>query len=204
MNIEYWCKRWRDGETGWHRQEFNDKLVRFWPELKVDSGETVFVPLCGKSKDLIWLKEQGMSVIGNEASPEAVAEFEAENGSELPNLKILCQDFFSLAPSDLAGVSAWYDRAALVALPTQERAKYFQHLAEIIPPKAKGLLLSFEFLQEESPGPPYSVGDEELHALCGEAFNFTLVEREDLSEFPKYQERGLTQAFEAVYFLQKR
>jgi len=204
MSIEYWRKRWKDGETGWHRDDFNDKLIKFWPELKVAAGETVFVPLCGKSRDLIWLSEQGLSVIGNEASPEAVAEFQTEHGGNFPNFKILCQDFFSLTSSDLAEVSAWYDRAALVALPPKTRKEYFQHLAYILPPNAKGLLLSFEFPQEESPGPPYSVSDGELRSLCGKAFHCTLVKKEDLSDMPKYKERGLTQAMDAVYVLQKR
>ena len=39
----------------------------------------MFVPLCGKSLDLAWLCEQGMSVVGIDLSPLAVQNFFEEN-----------------------------------------------------------------------------------------------------------------------------
>ena len=53
---EYWSKRWDDGKIGWHKSEFNKHLVEYTNEnWKSNDKKTVFVPLCGKTKDLIWL-----------------------------------------------------------------------------------------------------------------------------------------------------
>lgn len=43
----------------------------------------IFVPLCGKSGDLLWLtKEKGQTVIGVEGVESVVKEFFAENNIE--------------------------------------------------------------------------------------------------------------------------
>jgi len=39
-------------------------LRRFWPELNAARGGEVFVPLCGKSLDMVWLRQQGCYVLG--------------------------------------------------------------------------------------------------------------------------------------------
>ncbi len=33
----------------------------FWPRLPIDQTATVFVPLCGKTLDMRWLRERGLS-----------------------------------------------------------------------------------------------------------------------------------------------
>ena len=79
-----------------------------------------------------------------ELSPLAVQAFFDENGlsattyqqgkcsvSEADGLHIYCGDFFDLNTSNLAGVSAVYDRASLVALPPEMRAAYACAHAEV-------------------------------------------------------------------------
>ena len=39
----------------------------------------IFVPLCGKSKDLLYLKSQGFTVVGCEAVETACVDFFVEN-----------------------------------------------------------------------------------------------------------------------------
>ena len=52
---DYWCKRWDDGKIGWHKSEFNQHLVEYTNQnWNSNDKKTVFVPLCGKTKDLIW------------------------------------------------------------------------------------------------------------------------------------------------------
>jgi thiopurine S-methyltransferase len=40
-----WIQRWKNGETGWHKEVTNSKLVEFIDSLKLQVGGTVFVPL---------------------------------------------------------------------------------------------------------------------------------------------------------------
>ena len=43
------------------------------------SGCSIFVPLCGKTLDLIWLNEKGHTVMGCELSEVAAKQFFEEN-----------------------------------------------------------------------------------------------------------------------------
>ena len=213
METQFWDKRWAAGNIGFHQSSFNEHLLKYWPQIEVATSATVFVPLCGKSLDLHWLAERGHRVLGNEVVPMAVDEFfqEATLEPEITDcgtfqrmthgdLTILCGDFFTLQPADLEGVTAWYDRAAQVALPPEMRAAYYQHLADLLPSGAVGLSLSFEYPQMEKDGPPFSVEEEEIRELCHGRFQVELLERQDrLEKEARFREQGLTRVDEAIY-----
>ena len=55
MEPGFWHDRWVRAEIGFHKQEINVHLQQFWNCLELHPGERVFVPLCGKSLDLLWL-----------------------------------------------------------------------------------------------------------------------------------------------------
>ena len=59
MDHEFWLERWRTNQIGFHQAEFNARLVHHWPSLGVPKGARVFVPLCGKSRDMLWLAGAG-------------------------------------------------------------------------------------------------------------------------------------------------
>ena len=76
---ELWQQSWRDRDIAFHQHVVNPHLVKFWQNLRLTAADRVFVPLCGKSLDLLWLAEQGHPVIGVELSPLAVRAFFREN-----------------------------------------------------------------------------------------------------------------------------
>jgi thiopurine S-methyltransferase len=216
MEAKFWKERWAENRIGWHRDDVNPKLLRWWPQIGVAEGCRVLVPLCGKTLDLLWLQQQGHAVIGNDLSELAAANFfteaqlDVEHGRCEPfaqlrhgELQYLVGDFFELQRSHLTGVKAWLDRAALVALPQELRDAYMQHLADLLPTGAVGLLISFEFQRAEPSGPPFSVVEDEVMQLCKGRFSCELLEREDLMQIPRYTEMGLTQAAETVYRLER-
>ena len=218
METHYWIGRWEDNEIGWHRPTPNAQLQRYWDAIEVDEGATVFVPLCGKSVDLHWFAERGYRVIGNEVAEKAVAEFfaEAQCTPEVSQegefrryrhgaIEILCGDFFSLTAEHLAGATAWYDRAAQVALPPSMRERYYTHLSKLLPAEARGLTLGLEYPQEQKEGPPFSVEEEEVCRLGEELFEIELLLREDrLPHEPRLVQQGLTRADETVYRMVRR
>jgi len=59
LDEQYWNQRWEDGRIGFHQEDINPYLLDFWPERKLSSEAHVLVPLCGKSRDMCWLAEQG-------------------------------------------------------------------------------------------------------------------------------------------------
>ena len=137
----YWLERWERNETGFHQTGINPYLLEFWHGLQLNRDSTVFVPLCGKSHDILWLRQQGHAVRGVELSATAAQAFFSENDLtpqshahsgfmrwEANDIAILCGDFFDLDTQDMRNVSAVYDRAALVALPPDLRKRYVDHL----------------------------------------------------------------------------
>ena len=188
MEHDFWHKKWSDGKIGFHQAEINPYLQSYWQRMGLEGDGKVFVPLCGKSSDMLWLREQGHEVLGVELNASACEAFFSENDAEpvkveggdftsysIDGIDVLCGDFFNLTQEQLSGVTAVYDRAALIALPKEMRSKYVDHLRAILSPAVKMLLVTLEF--DEESGPPFSVSADEVEALFGERFEIECLDR---------------------------
>lgn len=218
MKKDFWLERWERKEIGFHQNEINPYLRQHWQELHLARDSEVFVPLCGKSSDLLWLRQQGHPVLGVELSAIAAQAFFEENGYtphrgasgkfdcyEADSIRILCGDFFDLRENDLAKVGAVYDRASLVALPPDMRERYVCHLTSILPPATQILLIAFDYPQQEMPGPPFAVSTDEVEALYRPHAEIRqLAQMDVLAQNPRFQERGLSQLRENVFLLTLR
>lgn len=218
MPKNYWLERWEREETGFHQDRINPYLRQYWPELNLFNAGEVFVPMCGKSRDMLWLRKQGHSVLGVELSAIAVQAFFQENGHaphqvtgekfdcwEANGIRILCGDFFDLNKDDLAKASAVYDRASLVALPPEMREPYVRHLLSILPPTTKIMLITFDYPQSEMCGPPFAVSTDEVRMLYQEQAEIHLLAQLDvLAHQPRFQERGLSWLRENIFLLTLR
>lgn len=178
MQAEFWHEMWESGVVGFHQREINQFLRQHWSMLGVANRSEVLVPLCGKTLDMLWLKEQGYSVLGVELSQKALDEFLEENqlparpvshdrfcGYELPEMQLFCGDFFHLSKDDCKQVAAVYDRAAIVALPPKMRKDYAEHLKKVLPEGVKILMVIMEYEQSVMAGPPFSVLENEVREL---------------------------------------
>jgi thiopurine S-methyltransferase len=218
MEPGFWHERWARAEIGFHQQEFNVHLQQFWKQLALQSGQRVFAPLCGKSRDLLWLAGENHPVTGVEISPVAVETFFQENDLrprrwregpfeiwEADEIRILLGDFFALEPRHVADCAGVYDRASLIALPPAMRERYARHLDAILPPGMRLLLVTLEYDQTVLPGPPFSVGEGEVRVLYEATHEVELLQiRDALSEESRWRERGLTWLLEKVYRLAHR
>lgn len=215
MDEQFWLERWRERAIGFHQEEVNSHLTEFWRRLSVPDGARVLVPLCGKSKDMLWLKEQGYQVLGVEISDIAVTEFFTENKLsfskrsqgefelyESDAIQIYQGDFFKLNASDLQDVAAVFDRASLIALPSEMRQDYVRKLQQCLPKSASILLISLEYPQNEMDGPPFSVKMDEINQLYHGQYGIECCSEVDaLAENPRFRERGLSEMLEMVYLL---
>ncbi len=60
MQPEFWHERWRSGQIGFHQSAVEPQLEAAIGRARSSaSGRRVFVPLCGKSLDLLWLRDRG-------------------------------------------------------------------------------------------------------------------------------------------------
>lgn len=218
MEPSFWHKRWERSEIGFHQQDINVHLQQCWTRIDLRPGRRVFVPLCGKSRDLLWLAGEGHPVTGVEISLLAVEAFFVENGLrsrrwregafeiwEADEIRILLGDFFALESRHLADCAGVYDRASLIALPPPMRQRYARHLDAILPPGMRTLLVTLEYDQSVLAGPPFAVGEAEVRALYRATHEVELLDTRDaLAEESRWRERGLTWLLERVYRLSRR
>ena len=189
-----WLRMWRKDQTDFHQHSVNPLLTRFWVSQSLPRPGRIFVPLCGKSLDLIWLAAQGNEVIGVELSPVAIKSFFRENGLaarknkrgrftvwESGRIRILGGDFFQLTPAELGDIDIVYDRAALTALPEDLRAPYVAHLRAIVPSTCSIFLLT---LADQDPADdvlspvPEDDIDDEIRSLYAPHFDIDMAHRE--------------------------
>ncbi len=76
---EFWHKKWASNQIGFHLEDVNPLLIRYWDRTNPRASDNVLVPLCGKSEDLIWLAAKHDAVQGIEISDIAVRSFFAEH-----------------------------------------------------------------------------------------------------------------------------
>ncbi|MBZ0165868.1 MAG: thiopurine S-methyltransferase [Candidatus Omnitrophica bacterium] len=212
MDAEFWHKRWKANDIGFHLGQANPALVHYFKEHKLERGGRVFVPMCGKTRDIAWLLDNGYRVAGAELSPTASKQLFKELAISpetsvaaglthyaAQNIDIFVGDIFDLAADRLGPVDAIYDRAALVALPAEMRLRYTAHLRSITN-NAPQLLLSFEYDQRLMEGPPFSVNAEEIQRHYGDRYHLTLLESTDIDGGMK----GICPAREQIWLLQNK
>lgn len=218
MTPDFWIERWQKGEIGFHQEAGNDLLQKHWPSLGVTSDCKVFVPLCGKSRDMAWLAGQGHRVVGVELSPLAVDDFFREQGIEAGTrvvgkfmvrsagpITIWCGDIFDLPAEAVRDVGAVYDRAALVAFPSSLQTRYAEKLVEILPSAAPILLISLSYPDGQITGPPFSTPLSQVAALLGATHEIDIREtRDGLANSPNLSARGVSALEEAAYVLRRK
>jgi thiopurine S-methyltransferase len=186
MEANFWRERWANGEIAFHLSEANPLLVEHMDKLALPSGSRVFVPLCGKTRDIAWLLSQGYRVCGAELVETAVQQLFHELGMApvitaegagrrygVAGVDIFVGDLFALSAEALGVVDAVYDRAALVALPPALRERYAAHL-DTLTSAAPQLLLTFVYDQSQMSGPPFSVGRDEVRRHYSNRHDVTL------------------------------
>ncbi len=194
MDRSFWLDKWAKNDIGFHQEEFNSHLTaegRRWL-----APGPVLVPLCGKSRDMLWLAEQGLDVIGVELAREACASFFVENGLRFvrerfkafdqfrsETVTLWAGDFFAFQAEDVPEpIGSFYDRGALIALPPEMRPAYARKFQEFaFDPRRqaplRGLLLSIEYDKSALSGPPFSVGHDEVERLYEAGFEIRPLRR---------------------------
>ncbi|MBX9597765.1 MAG: thiopurine S-methyltransferase [Burkholderiales bacterium] len=219
MDHDFWHQKWKNNDIGFHREEINAFLQKHYPLNQLPSTPKVFVPLCGKSIDMLWLNQHGAQIIGCELSLLACQQFFAENNLSAESFKsadfshlkhnsieLLSGDFFKLSLSELGQIDFCYDRAALVALPPKLRIQYAQKMAELLPRGALYLLITYNYAENSKIGPPFSVDSNEVINLFGDNFTITFLEQqaEAPNNLPALAKQSITQIINQVHILKRK
>lgn len=178
MEAQFWRDKWIANQIGFHEDSTHPMLQRHWRSLNIESVERIFVPLCGKSKDMMYLCSLGHHVIGLELSEIAIDAFLAENEITAKREEIgdfvrysaddytlYCGDIFKFDSSVCGAFGGLYDRAALIALPPEMRTDYVAKLRSLCSAGTRGLLVTVTYPPEEIKPPPFAVPNNEVNAL---------------------------------------
>jgi thiopurine S-methyltransferase len=177
MEPSFWRARWQEGRIGFHEGKPNAHLDKHVQRLGPPGR--VFVPLCGKAEDLAFLASRGHEVIGVDLVESALRDFFREHEVAEPEeskderfvtlrhdgITLKAGDLFALTKADVGEVSAAYDRASIVALPPDMRARYAAHLRALLPKGTPILTVTFDYDESRFTGPPFSVSEVELRRL---------------------------------------
>ncbi|MCB1994143.1 MAG: thiopurine S-methyltransferase [Geminicoccaceae bacterium] len=192
MDEGFWHRRWQKNEIGFHEGAANALLARHFGEV-FGRGGRVFLPLCGKTRDIGWLLAQGWRVAGAELSrlavdqlfgdlgvEPAIAEFAGVTRCSADGIDIFVGNILDLTAGLLGPVDVVYDRAALVALPAAMRERYATHLRQLTE-GAPQFLVSFAYDQSRMAGPPFSVPGDEIHRLYDDHYDVTRLVSADVA-----------------------
>lgn len=212
MDKDFWHHKWQSKDIGFHQQQANQLLVKYFKKLSLLKNSRIFLPLCGKTLDIAWLLEQSCRVVGVDLSRIAVDELFLELGTEpkitnvgkltcytANNLDVFVGDIFDLSLGVLGRVDAVYDRAALVALPASMRQLYTRHLIKITN-LAPQLVICFEYDQEKMSGPPFSITDSEIYQHYQDTHYLQKLESIEVVGGLK----GICAAHEKIWFLSNK
>jgi thiopurine S-methyltransferase len=208
-----WKSRWEQGEIGFHQADVSYFLDKYAEQVWGPEGlGRVYVPLCGKSIDMVFLAEHGAEVVGVEYVEQAVSEFFAERGLtpeiatspatryRAGHYTLFAADLFSLTEEHLDPIDAVYDRASVVALDRATRSRYADHMRSVLTPGVKTLLVTFDYDQAEMNGPPFAVSNDEVRLLFGDGFEVEHLETRDALD-ERFRTRGLEAMLESAFSL---
>lgn len=212
MEPDFWHRRWQKNEIGFHESEGSHLLKQYFKAWNLPENARVFVPLCGKTRDIAWFLSHGIDVVAIELNESAVTALFAELGvaPKIENsgkllkysaegLVVYVGDFFSLSAADIGHIDGVYDRASLVALPATLRDKYSDYLRQITSPTPQ-LLITFDYDQALFAGPPFSVTDDIVDSLYNDHYVTTCLHRGKIAGGFREQ----IEVYEAVYILNAR
>ena len=204
MNPEFWHKRWQEKRIGFNQSAVNPLLTEYIDHLDLAVGSRIFVPLCGKSIDMVWLAAQGYDVVGVELVETAVQAFFAEqniqpivsqhvenpdikcyqgqlvDGDEQRTITLWAADIFALTSTDLGTIDAIYDKAALIALPADMRPDYSEQIRKVSD-NAPQLLITLNYDQSKKDGPPFSINHEQVQQYYGSHYQICKLASEPSS-----------------------
>lgn len=215
MEAKFWEDKWESKIIGFNQSTANPFLSQFGDYFKEQKGD-IFVPLCGKSIDMIYLQQlTNKNIIGCELVQSAVIEFFEENSMDYqssslkslefykaPHIQIIQGDIFQIEKHSLSSVTWVYDRASIVALPKEMRKQYAKFLIDTLP-KACIMFILFEYDDSKKLiGPPFSVTSSEIQELFGLHYSIDLIHsKESEPKRPKFVNQNITSIQENTYIL---
>ena len=203
LTAQEWAYRWSNNHIGFHRSFVDKDLIKY-ESLFLKKKCKVYVPLCGKSLDLVYLADKGYDVYGCEFVEKAVLDFFSENSLSYvvsekkttlgcineytcttKQLTIYQGDYFVLTKNIIGKFDAIWDRASLIAIDPSKRLQYVDLMKDLMVPGGKCLLSTLFVSGEKYYGPPHSVSPDDVNNLYDKVFHMQLIDtKKEPLQFP--------------------
>ncbi|CAK8673503.1 unnamed protein product [Clavelina lepadiformis] len=204
-----WIKRWEIGDTGFHMSQVHPYLLKLKDRFLKECS-TVYVPLCGKTLDLIYLADEGHNVIGSECAEVGILQFFDDNKIKYERslhptapfevfkgidktITIYKGDFFQLDSVVMGRVDAIWDRGSFGAIHPSQQMKYGKIIHDIIKENGKYLLCTLRY-EGVRTGNPYSVSENDVQVSFGQSFDISTLDSYESSDFDFVKQDGLKSA----------
>lgn len=164
----FWTDVWNEGSIRFHQKSYNPQMVEFFKDIDL-TNKSVFIPLAGKSLDILFFKEKGSQVIAVEFVESAIIDFFKENNLSFKkinntyladNITFYHQDFFE--HQSTISYDVIYDRASQVVFDKDHRPAYYAHLQNFLKTDTILLLFSVDHTGPDTYGPPFKITEEEI------------------------------------------
>ncbi|XP_048256182.1 probable thiopurine S-methyltransferase isoform X1 [Haliotis rufescens] len=193
--LEDWLTAWDKGQWDFTYMEPGPNLAKYFEKVTEGrKGLKILVPLCATTYDLIWLCEQGHSVVGADLAESAAQRIFKQYRQEpiiedVPSIagKLYKNDSgtfkyyvgnFLRFSEDLEGTFDFiWDSKAMCAVDVRDRPDYLKVIRRVMGPKCTMML---EFPKKIYPGAPYHFTEEQLNEFYGDICD---VEYQDESDF---------------------
>lgn len=175
-----WIHKWEvifKDTPPWQLNGVNSYLEKHFKHFENANCKTVFVPLCGKTVDLIYFSKNKIDVVGVELSSYSIELFFQENNLKFTKeekddfiiykkvkeedegtITIYCGDIFKL---NIDPVDSIFDRASLYALGPEIREKYVEKILSLLKPNGIWFGLIY-YLEGKTKGPPFSISVDQI------------------------------------------
>ncbi|XP_071118328.1 probable thiopurine S-methyltransferase [Haliotis cracherodii] len=197
--IQDWLTAWDKGHWDFVYLKPSPNLVKYFDKVTEGrKGLKILVPHCATTYDLIWLCEQGHSVVGTDLAESAAQRIFKQYKKkpvieDVPRIagklykndtgtfKFYVGNFF-LFNEDLEGTFDFiWDSKAMCAVDVRDRHDYLKVIRRVMGPRCTMML---EFPKNIFPGAPYHFTEEQLKDIYGDICD---VEYQDQYEFEPYK-----------------
>ncbi len=166
--LYFWSQVWQEGTIRFHQKDYNSQMMNFFKDIDL-KDKTVFIPLAGKTKDILYFLERGAHVTAIEFVEQAIVDFFEDNEIlytksghlyQCENLNFYAMDLFDFKSDKKFDVL--YDRASQVVFTAETRPAYYEHISTLIDPQTILLLGSIDHEGPKEYGPPHKISKDEI------------------------------------------
>ena len=193
-----WESIYASDEYHWNKPIISVFLLDKFKEIEKEKPSLdIFVPLCGKNPDMLWMAKRGHRIVGIEWVEQVVKAFFEEShleynvevtdvggskmavykSSSLP-ITIYCGDFFAFKEYLLGVFDFIWDNGSIGSFHHEKRSSYVSINSSILKPNGKILLGTFDYEHDEHPCIPFATTKLEVTELYASQYNIELIMEE--------------------------